>query len=300
MVEPQVLLRPYCPPADDPETLRLLEVLRSFTGASWVELALRVEGNNPAKVYASGEVSGSGTAVELPLAGRFSATLRLGLDTPANNDLATLAALAVEKILLTRRLREQVMLLIGALDTTTSSVLLFDSACDIVYANPPADQLLSRQTEGSLVAHQSGQPTQPLFTFLCSMVETVSGSAKAPASWRGNLSLSDGSALACEVIRVTLQGVEEHSGVLVHLQVIDAQPHPFLTDFSLDYRLSPREQEVMRLLVEGSSSAAIAERLGISPHTVRDHVKHLYRKTGTTSRSELLSMFSRAKPGRNG
>jgi DNA-binding CsgD family transcriptional regulator len=37
----------------------------------------------------------------------------------------------------------------------------------------------------------------------------------------------------------------------------------------------------------------MADRLGISPHTIRDHLKHLYRKTGTGSRSELLGMISR-------
>ena len=50
----------------------------------------------------------------------------------------------------------------------------------------------------------------------------------------------------------------------------------------------PREAEVLRLLVLGHAVNAVAERLGISPHTVRDHVKNLYRKTGSSSRNELL------------
>jgi DNA-binding CsgD family transcriptional regulator len=38
----------------------------------------------------------------------------------------------------------------------------------------------------------------------------------------------------------------------------------------------------------------MADQLGISTHTVRDHLKHLYRKTETGSRSELLGLISRA------
>ena len=42
--------------------------------------------------------------------------------------------------------------------------------------------------------------------------------------------------------------------------------------------LTVRETEVLRLLARGSSYAAVAECLGISPHTVGTHVKNAYRK----------------------
>jgi DNA-binding CsgD family transcriptional regulator len=49
--------------------------------------------------------------------------------------------------------------------------------------------------------------------------------------------------------------------------------------------LSPREQEVGALLVRGGSSLAIAQRLGISQHTVKKHVHAIFRKLGIGSRS---------------
>ena len=51
---------------------------------------------------------------------------------------------------------------------------------------------------------------------------------------------------------------------------------------------------MFELLEKGLTTGEIAETLGISPHTVRDHLKHLYRKTGTKGRSELLGLISRA------
>ena len=57
--------------------------------------------------------------------------------------------------------------------------------------------------------------------------------------------------------------------------------------------LTAREREVALGLARGESTAQLAERLGVSPHTVRDHLKNVFRKTGTTSRTELVShLFS--------
>lgn len=50
-----------------------------------------------------------------------------------------------------------------------------------------------------------------------------------------------------------------------------------------------REREVATLLAQGLSKAEIAETLVLSPHTVQDHVKHLYEKVGVASRQELVA-----------
>jgi HD-GYP domain-containing protein (c-di-GMP phosphodiesterase class II) len=48
--------------------------------------------------------------------------------------------------------------------------------------------------------------------------------------------------------------------------------------------LTPREAEVLRLLARGLSSRDIAARLTIAPKTARNHIEHIYAKTGATSR----------------
>ena len=60
--------------------------------------------------------------------------------------------------------------------------------------------------------------------------------------------------------------------------------------------LTPREWEVGELLCEGLSTAAIAERLGVSPVTVRRHVGLLLGKLGAQSREvavDLLRIYGR-------
>ena len=50
--------------------------------------------------------------------------------------------------------------------------------------------------------------------------------------------------------------------------------------------LTPRERDVLGLLAQGVQIADIALALGISRHTVGDHVKNLYRKLNINSRAE--------------
>jgi DNA-binding NarL/FixJ family response regulator len=59
--------------------------------------------------------------------------------------------------------------------------------------------------------------------------------------------------------------------------------------------LSARELEVLLLLDEHLSTDAIAERLYISEHTVRSHVKSLLRKLGVSSRRAALEQLALAR-----
>jgi DNA-binding CsgD family transcriptional regulator len=54
---------------------------------------------------------------------------------------------------------------------------------------------------------------------------------------------------------------------------------------------TPRQVDVLRLLLQAHSVKQIARRLQLSPHTVEDHLKTLYRKTGTNSQQELLAIL---------
>ncbi len=58
--------------------------------------------------------------------------------------------------------------------------------------------------------------------------------------------------------------------------------------------LSGRESEVIRLLVEGLSTPAVAERLTISAHTARHHVESIYEKLGVSSRAAAVAAVLRA------
>ncbi|ADB30592.1 transcriptional regulator, LuxR family [Kribbella flavida DSM 17836] len=55
------------------------------------------------------------------------------------------------------------------------------------------------------------------------------------------------------------------------------------------YGLTDRELEITQLIARGLSTGQLAARLYLSQHTVRDHVKSIFAKTGVTSRGELVA-----------
>jgi two-component system, NarL family, nitrate/nitrite response regulator NarL len=54
-------------------------------------------------------------------------------------------------------------------------------------------------------------------------------------------------------------------------------------------RLTARELEVLQLLAEGTPSGAIAQRMGVSPNTVRTHVQGILTKLQVHSRLEAVA-----------
>jgi DNA-binding NarL/FixJ family response regulator len=54
-------------------------------------------------------------------------------------------------------------------------------------------------------------------------------------------------------------------------------------------QLTRREREVAAVVTEGATNKEIAQRLGISVLTVKDHVHHILAKTGLSSRAALIA-----------
>jgi DNA-binding NarL/FixJ family response regulator len=55
--------------------------------------------------------------------------------------------------------------------------------------------------------------------------------------------------------------------------------------------LTPRESEVARAVSEGLSNLEVAQRLGISIHTVKNHIFSVFEKIGVSNRAELILYF---------
>ncbi len=57
--------------------------------------------------------------------------------------------------------------------------------------------------------------------------------------------------------------------------------------------LSERERQVLHLIANGSTNREIAERLFLSPHTVKDHTSTLYRKVKAKNRADAIQRAQR-------
>jgi DNA-binding NarL/FixJ family response regulator/two-component sensor histidine kinase len=57
------------------------------------------------------------------------------------------------------------------------------------------------------------------------------------------------------------------------------------------HSLTPRESEILRLIADGLSNRQIANRLVISPKTVKNHVSNIYHGIGVSDRSQAISAW---------
>jgi DNA-binding NarL/FixJ family response regulator len=73
-----------------------------------------------------------------------------------------------------------------------------------------------------------------------------------------------------------------------HGPAVAAAPFPELTD---------REREILNLIASGASNAAIAERLFLSPKTVRNHVSNIFSKLQVADRAQAIVRARKAGLG---
>jgi len=67
------------------------------------------------------------------------------------------------------------------------------------------------------------------------------------------------------------------------------QPPNSLTGAAAQFHISPREVQVLALLLDGYHLDQIAQQLYITSSTVQDHIKSMLDKTRSQNRSELLA-----------
>ncbi len=58
-----------------------------------------------------------------------------------------------------------------------------------------------------------------------------------------------------------------------------------------EFRLTDREVEIVKYISEGWTNKEIAQHLDISEHTVKEHVRHLLKKTKSTTRTGILAQI---------
>jgi len=86
------------------------------------------------------------------------------------------------------------------------------------------------------------------------------------------------------------QRIQQLAGAIENYRKTGGSPQDVRTDSPL-HLLSARERQVLALLGQGYRPRSIAEKLRVSPDTVRNHLKSMFRKTGTHSQEELTEML---------
>lgn len=120
--------------------------------------------------------------------------------------------------------------------------------------------------------------------------ESVIGALRAGA--RGYLTKDASSEDIAAAIKSVAAGeaaldpaIQHH--VVAALATPNAQP-PACDESTLPDGLTRREAEVLALIADGLTNAEIAERLVVSPTTVKSHINHLFAKAGLRDRAQAV------------
>lgn len=99
--------------------------------------------------------------------------------------------------------------------------------------------------------------------------------------------------LLCAAVTAAAQGMIVMPAREAAIPVLDHRDHPSEHDVDgedgmLEEALTSRELEVLELIASGLTNRQIAERLGISQHTVKFHIATIYGKLGASRRTEAV------------
>jgi DNA-binding CsgD family transcriptional regulator len=162
------------------------------------------------------------------------------------------------------------------------ALVILDKAGDIQSITPEAREWLAELERGSGTG--MAPVPEPVYTVAGRARAARAGAATGPASAQVRTATQGWLHLHASC----LEGPDT-SGESVAVVITPAQATDLVPLLALGYRLTHREQEVLQFLARGMSTVEMTQRLGISPHTVRDHIKALFGKVGVRSRAELVA-----------
>jgi DNA-binding CsgD family transcriptional regulator len=109
------------------------------------------------------------------------------------------------------------------------------------------------------------------------------------AAWSGDPTKESGSARPVPFLVVRTQPMSGPAGLFIGVHIDRFRPAKSLTGAAARYHISPREVQVLALLLDGKHLDQIAKQLYITSSTVQDHIKSMLDKTDSRNRSELIA-----------
>ncbi len=160
-------------------------------------------------------------------------------------------------------------------------VVEIDASGNLIRASSSAEPLLAELSGGEVAAGVTAPSVHAVANATRSAI-AAAGTGGAPQLPSAAVKTAAGNWL---VLHGGLLGEVRSGAVAVFIQ----RAHPTVVAPLLlkAYGLTPREQQVTQLLLRGATTIQAARQLAISPHTITDHIKAIYEKTGARTRGEL-------------
>lgn len=162
---------------------------------------------------------------------------------------------------------------VGGAEARTSGVLVVDDDRRVLSATDAAAAWLEE------LDTQPGDVPPVVHAVVLRACARAAGAAAPPA--RARVLSASGTWLS---VHASVLSGDQRAWAVVVEPAHRSDVLPLLADA---HDLTPREQQVLTLLLRGLPDRAVAEQLVVSPHTAREHAGRVLRKFGVRSRAEL-------------
>jgi len=155
-------------------------------------------------------------------------------------------------------------------------VMVFDEKVRVIYHNSTADKYLKRYgivTELTAVVGKMFRERHVAGKNTLSKDISFNGNAK---SMPVNLSIR------------CLYSEEPYPRISVYIRTKSCNSQLNVEEVIRRYNLTKKEAEIFRQLVRGLKNTDIAREMHMQAHTVRDHLRSIYKKCGVKSKLELV------------
>ena len=181
------------------------------------------------------------------------------------------------------------------------AILVLNKEMELLYESPSAARLFGFEV-GPLVGRDPLGIVHPDdLSRVANMLQQLAQSPGEIMRLIGRTLGKDGKSRVIEAVAHSMVHIPEVKGIVVNLRDITEREQEFQEAFGRDrttlkhkeYKLTASEGQVLIFMAEGLSNPKIAEKLVLSPSTVRFHVSNILRKLGVATRTEAVALAMR-------
>jgi PAS domain S-box-containing protein len=182
------------------------------------------------------------------------------------------------------------------------AILVLNKEMELLYESPSAGQLFGFEGASLVGRDPLGIVHPDDLSRVANMLQQLAQSPGEIIRLIGRTLGKEGKGgRVIEATAYSMVHIPEVKGVVVNLRDITEREQQLKDAFGMDrtalkikdYKLTASERQVLIFMAEGLSNPMIAEKLVLSPATVRFHVSNILRKLGVASRTEAVALAMR-------
>ncbi len=195
---------------------------------------------------------------------------------------------------------------LAALDRLSSGVLLIDTNGAAAFANRSAQRMLDNDdglhlrklSHGAGLGNLVAEDAATSKAIGDAISATISRDPYDTPHFSDCVTVARTSGVACYTLQFSALGDHNEFGggrsayaAIVFIADSAQEAHVDPVVLQSAYRLTPTEAKVAVILLESGSAQEVADKLGVSPHTVNTQVKQIYAKLGVDTRTRFVKLM---------